>query len=305
MRRTIDVEVHELSKTYGDTRVVEGITFRLEPGSVTGFVGPNGSGKTTTLKLMLSLIKGEGRTFYGGQLLRNLDSPQRTVGAVLDGRIGHPKMTAQRHLRALARLGGTDDQHVAAVLDQVGLSAASMERLDTFSLGMAQRLNIAAALLSDPAVLIVDEPTNALDPEGVLMVRDAIRRCADRGGVVLFSSHLLSEVEAISDRFMVVSRGALVADAAASEFQKVYGDHRVILRVENDEHLPAVLERLGCRHERLGDRHFAIRGTQAHELGPSLHRSGIAICELRDEYQSLEELFFAITGVNRSVESVS
>jgi len=300
MAPATQVEARELRKTYGSCTVVDGLSFRLEPGTVTGFVGPNGSGKTTTLKLMLGLVRGEGTTLFGGRPLSSYDAPQGIVGATFDGRIGHPRMVAARHLRAIAELHGVSQRRIATVLDLVGLTSASLERIDTFSLGMAQRLNIAVALLSEPAVLVVDEPTNALDPEGVLMVRSVIRECADRGGVVLFSSHLLAEVETISDRLMVISHGVLVADAPAAEFQRTYGEHRAIVRVESDAHLPELLECLGYTCERLGDRHFAVRGVLAHELGPLLHRSGVAVCELRDDYPSLEELFFRITGLTHA-----
>lgn len=303
--RSTEVQVQGLRKTYGDTAVVDGVSFRLEPGTITGFVGPNGSGKTTTLKLMLGLVRGKGSTLFGGRPLHELDSPQAVVGAMFDGRIGHPKVTAERHLRAIAALQGIATRRIALVLDQVGLTESALERTSTFSLGMAQRLSAAALLLAEPAVLIVDEPTNALDPEGVLMVREIVRRCADRGGTVLFSSHLLAEVETISDRFMVISRGAIVADAKAAEFQHVYGNLRVIVRVERGDGVSTLLHELGHPFQRLGDRHYAVKGTQAQELGPALHRSGIAVCELRDEYQPLEELFFQVTGLARPAAVLS
>jgi ABC-2 type transport system ATP-binding protein len=296
MSSGIDVEVRNLRKVYGDRAVVDGIGFRLEPGTVTGFVGPNGSGKTTALKLMLGLVSGEGSTLFAGRSLRELDAPQSLVGAMFDGRVGDPRVVVARHLQALSRMTSLPDRRVAEVLDQVGLSSSSLERLDTLSLGMTQRLNVAAAMLAAPSVLIVDEPTNGLDPEGVLMVRGAIRQCADNGGTVLFSSHLLAEVEAISDRFMIISAGALVADALAVDFQRVYGESRVILRVERGDGLTAVLDSLGYSYEVLGEAHCAVTGVAARDLGPQLFRSDIAVCELRDECQTLEALFFRMTA---------
>jgi ABC-2 type transport system ATP-binding protein len=293
---SVDVDARGLRKAYGDRTVVDGLNFRLDPGVVTGLVGPNGSGKTTTLKLMLGLARGSGTTLFGGRSLREIGTPQGTVGVMFEGRFGHPGTTAMNYLRSLGRLHRVPDAVIVTTLERVGLGHARLETLNTFSLGMAQRLNVAAAVLCDPAVLIVDEPTNGLDPEGVLMVRSVIQGCAERGGTVLFSSHLLSEVQAISDRLMVMANGSIVADALTDDFQGLYGDHRVIVTVEDQAGMADALRSAGAFYEELGGRSYAVRGIPRDDLGPLLHRSGIAVCELRDEYQSLEELFFKVTG---------
>lgn len=293
--RGLTVEARGLRKTYGGRAVVDQISFRLEPGSVTGLVGPNGSGKTTTLGLMVGLVRGEGETLFGGRPMVELGTPQRSVGVMLDGRFGHPKTTVRKYLRCVAALKQVPDAAVMPMLDRVGLEESALERLDTLSLGMAQRLNLASALLGDPQVLVVDEPTNALDPAGVLLVRRMIRECAERGGTVLFSSHLLSEVETISDRLMVLVDGVVVADAAATEFQHVYGEHRVVVRVADEVGAVAAFRASGIVWEGL-DGAFAVRGISRDALGLMLHDSGVPVLELRDERQSLEQLFFEIVA---------
>ncbi len=295
-RAGLDVEARGLRKTYGERAVVDGVGFRLEPGTVTGLVGPNGSGKTTTLALMVGLVRGEGVTLFGGRPLHALGTPQARVGVMLDGRFGPPRTSVRRYLRSFAALAQAPDDAVVRVLRRVGLERSALERLDTLSLGMAQRLNLATALLGDPDVLVVDEPTNGLDPEGVLLVREVITACAARGGTVLFSSHLLSEVEAVSDRLMIMSGGTLVADAPAGEFRAVYGDQRVVVRVADEDRARAALAASGAQVEDAVTGGFTVRGVRRDAVGILLHRAGVPVLELRDEHDSLEQLFFEMTA---------
>jgi ABC-2 type transport system ATP-binding protein len=213
------IEIRELTKRYGPVTAVDRLTFRVEPGHVTGFLGPNGAGKTTTLRVLLGLADPtSGQALVGGRRYGDLLRPVRTVGALLDPGAGYPGRRARTHLRCLAVAGGIPASRVDQVLGQVGLADVAARRIGTFSLGMRQRLGLAAALLGDPAVLVLDEPVNGLDVDGIRWIRSLLRSLADEGRTVLVSSHLMSEVEQTADRLVVMGQGRLLADTTLAEF---------------------------------------------------------------------------------------
>jgi ABC-2 type transport system ATP-binding protein len=212
------IEAIGLGKRYGPVRAVDNLSFTVRPGSVTGFLGPNGSGKSTTMRMVLGLDRpDEGRATIGGRAYRDLPWPLREVGAQLEARAFHPARSARSHLRMLAAAGDIPDSRVDEVLGLVGLSDAARRRAGTFSLGMSQRLGIAAALLGDPGVLILDEPVNGLDPEGVRWIRTLLRNLAAGGRTVLVSSHLISEIALVADHLLVLAGGRLLADTTVAD----------------------------------------------------------------------------------------
>ncbi|MEU7868400.1 ATP-binding cassette domain-containing protein [Dactylosporangium sp. NPDC049140] len=213
------IVVEELSKRYGRTVAVDGLSFAVRPGCVTGFLGPNGAGKSTTMRMILGLDRPSGgRARIDGRPYEALDRPLCAVGAMLEGRSAHPGRRARHHLLYLARSNGISDRRVDEVLELVGLAGDARRRAGGFSLGMAQRLGLAAALLGDPPILLLDEPVNGLDPEGVHWLRALLKGYAAQGRTVLVSSHLMAETALTADRLVVISRGRLVADATVDEF---------------------------------------------------------------------------------------
>jgi ABC-2 type transport system ATP-binding protein len=212
------IEVRGLTKRYGTTLAVDGLSFDVQPGVVTGFLGPNGSGKSTTMRMILGQdIPDAGRATIGGRPYASLRWPLREVGAVLDAKAFHPGRSARAHLTALAASNAIPRRRVGEVLAEVGLTSVAARRAGTFSLGMAQRLGIAAALLGDPGVLLLDEPVNGLDPDGVRWIRKLLRSLAASGRTVLVSSHLISEMSLTADRLIVIGRGRLLADTTVTE----------------------------------------------------------------------------------------
>jgi ABC-2 type transport system ATP-binding protein len=212
------ISLHRLTKRYGGTLAVDALSFDVQPGAVTGFLGPNGSGKSTTMRLIMGLdAPDSGSALIGGAPYRSLRWPLRSVGALLEARAFHPGRTARKHLLALAAANAIPASRVSEVLAIVGLEPAANRRTGTFSLGMAQRLGIAVALLGDPGVLLLDEPVNGLDPEGVRWIRQLMRRLAAEGRTVLVSSHLISEMAQTADRLIVIGRGRLLADTTAAD----------------------------------------------------------------------------------------
>ncbi|MEU3598387.1 ATP-binding cassette domain-containing protein [Streptomyces sp. NPDC006798] len=219
----ISLDIARLTRRRGPVTVVDGLTFRAEPGRVTGFLGPNGAGKSTTLRTVLGLERADaGTALFGGVPYASLPRPLRTVGALLEARSAHPGRTGRAHLRFLARTHRIPDSRVDAVLDQVGLTDAAGKRTGTYSLGMGQRLGIAAALLGDPPVLLLDEPVNGLDPEGIVRLRGLMRRWAAEGRTVLVSSHLMGEAALTVDDVVVVARGRLVARGPVGEVVRAH-----------------------------------------------------------------------------------
>ena len=290
------IEVDSLTKRYGTTTAVDDLTFRVESGAVTGFLGPNGAGKSTTMRLVLGLDEPTaGRSLVAGRPYRDLRTPLRTVGALLDAGAMHPGRTGRAHLTIAARSNGIARSRVDEVLDQVGLTGAAGRRLKGYSLGMRQRLGIAAALLGDPPVLVFDEPVNGLDLDGVRWVRELVRGFAAEGRTVLVSSHLMSEMQLVADRVVVVGRGRLVLDASLEQMLDQLGGATVLVRTTEPDRLSAALPS-GAVGTVTGPQQLEVTGTSAQALGDLAFARGIPVHGLAEVGRSLEEAYLALTG---------
>jgi ABC-2 type transport system ATP-binding protein len=291
------IEIRALSRRFGSVQAVRDLTFEVNAGRVTGFIGPNGAGKSTTLRMLLGLVhpdSGEGT--FGGRPYVELDRPSTHVGAVLEEASFHPGRSGRNHLRVLAAAGDHPDSRVDEVLELVELSGAARRRVKGYSMGMRQRLAIAAALLGDPEVLILDEPTNGLDPPGIRWIRELLRAEAARGRAVLVSSHLLSEVAQSVDDIVVISGGALRASGPLEEV--LGGDDRSATRVRSleTERLAAVLGDSGRIVEHQGADALVVPGATPDEVGRLAAREGIALRELVATSRSLEDAFLDLTA---------
>ncbi len=284
--------LEHLTKRYGDHTVVDDLSFTVEPGRVTGFLGPNGSGKSTTMKMMLDLASPDrGTATINGCRYRDLPDPARTVGAMIESDAFHPGRSGRNHLRILADATGISHRRVEAALEEVGLADAADRQAGAYSLGMRQRLGLAAALLGEPPVLILDEPGNGLDPEGVRTLRDRLRAHASDGGTVLVSSHLLAEVEHLADDVIVIQGGRLVAHGALAELQQAAS----LVRSRDPHHLALVLEAAGAATEAAGPDGLIVREMPIDEIGERAFAAAIALHELSPQAGSLEELFLTWT----------
>jgi ABC-2 type transport system ATP-binding protein len=293
---TDTIEAQGLTKRYGDTLAVDGVTFTIQPGRVTGFLGPNGAGKSTTMRLVLGLdAPSAGTVTVAGRRYADLPRPLHTVGALLDARAVHPSRTAANHLLALAQAGGIARKRVDEVLGLVGLDSVAGKRTGAFSLGMSQRLGIAAALLGDPPVLMFDEPVNGLDPEGIRWIRTLMRRLASEGRTVLVSSHLMSEMALTAQHLLVIGRGRILADTGIDEFLDQHSAELVLVRAGEQDRLARVLRQAGARLDTDGDGLLVERLT-ATEIGKLAAAEGIALSELTPRRDSLEDVFMALTG---------
>ncbi|MEU8678205.1 ATP-binding cassette domain-containing protein [Streptomyces sp. NPDC048560] len=291
------IDVHELTKEYGATRAVDRLTFSVRPGRVTGFLGPNGAGKSTTMRLVLGLDRPTGGTAtIGGQAYARLDNPLRKVGALLDAQAAHGSRTARHHLLALSASNGIPDARVDEVLEEAGLSQVGGKRIKTFSLGMRQRLGIAAALLGDPEVVMLDEPSNGLDPEGIVWIRELMKRLAREGRTVLVSSHLMNETSSFADHLVVLGKGRLLADLPMKEFLDSRGKPRVRLRTTESTRLRDALIRKGHDPVQEDDGRWTVEGVRAEEIGTIAAFEGIPILELLDEQTTLEQAYLDLTA---------
>jgi ABC-2 type transport system ATP-binding protein len=294
------ISVRDLSKKYGERMAVSHINFDVPLGTVCGFVGPNGSGKTTTMRMLLGLIS---HTGGNGQVLdASIDEPEKylsRVGAMIEGPAFYPALTGAENLRVLATLGGFPQERVQTLLNQVGLGDRAKSKYKTYSLGMKQRLGIAAALLPNPKLLMLDEPTNGLDPEGIQEVRALLRSLADNGTTVFVSSHLLSELEIISDYLVMLRKGEVVFAGKIEELLLAQ-QHVIIARGQNQGDLEKILSlATGMGHS------ASIRNNEVHiqanaEWGATLNRAafdaGITLAQLSPQIPNLEETFFEMTG---------
>ena len=297
-RRPVRVEVHGLSKSFGAVRAVDDLSFTVEPGSITGFLGPNGAGKTTTLRMALGLERPDaGTATFDGVAYADLPSPVRTVGAVLETAF-HPARSGRNHLRVYCRAAGLPVSRADEVLSQVGLADAGRRRAGGYSLGMRQRLALATALLGDPAVLVLDEPANGLDPEGIHWLRGFLRHLAhDEGRTVLVSSHLLSEMEQTADRVVIVGAGRLVREGALTELRSgALGSGSVLVRSPEAGRLAEVLGSAGLAVSPTDDGLVTVDGTTPAAVGAHAFRAGVELHELRAETSGLEELYFRLTA---------
>jgi len=289
------ISVQGLTKQYGDVRAVDDLSFDVLPGKVTGFLGPNGAGKSTTMRMVMGLDRPTaGTATVNGKQYVDLSPPLREVGALLDAGAMHPGRTGRAHLRIGACTNGIPASRVEEVIDQVGLGAAAGRRIGGYSLGMRQRLGIAAALLGDPQVLLFDEPVNGLDLDGVRWIRSLLRGFADEGRTVLVSSHLMSELQLIADRVVIIGRGRLIADADLDEVLRGLGGQRVRVRTpQPDELRRALLDR--AEVEDGGPDELDVTGMPASEIGDLAHALGVRLHHLAEVEQSLEHAYISLT----------
>ncbi|WAL93505.1 ATP-binding cassette domain-containing protein [Streptomyces sp. Je 1-369] len=291
------IDVKDLTKEYGRTRALDALTFRVRPGRVTGFLGPNGAGKSTTMRLVLGLDRPtSGTATVGGRRYTELAEPLRHVGALLDAQAAHGSRTARNHLLALAVSNRLPARRVDEVLDESGLGTVADKRIKTFSLGMRQRLGIAAALLGDPEVVMLDEPSNGLDPEGIIWVRELLRRLAAEGRTVLVSSHLMNETATFADHLVILGRGRLLADDPMNEFIASRSRARVRVRTTDPDLLRELLSGRGYVLGESVEGRWTVDGAKAEEVGAIAAGAGVQVLELADERTSLEQAYLALTA---------
>jgi ABC-2 type transport system ATP-binding protein len=291
------LELEHLTKRYGHEVVVDDLTFTVRPGRVTGFLGPNASGKSTTMKMLLDLASiDNGHATISGKRYRDLPDPTRTVGVVLEPNAFHPGRSGRNHLRILAHGGGFDAARVDELLDVVGLAHAADRRVGAYSLGMRQRLSMAAALLGDPPVLVLDEPGNGLDPQGIRWLRDLLRARAAHGDTVFVSSHLLAEVEHLADEVVVITHGRLVTSGVLSDLQQA----GTSVRTPEPGRLTRVLHDAGAIVQPGSAGDIVVRGLEIAEIGDRACVAGIALHALVPQAGSLEELFLEWTSTDNT-----
>jgi ABC-2 type transport system ATP-binding protein len=291
------IEAHGLTKRYGDKVAVDDLSFTVRPGVVTGFLGPNGAGKSTTMRLILGLdAPTSGSVTVDGKPYRRLAAPLHEVGALLDARSVHPARSAHNHLLAIARTCGIPRSRVDEVIEAVGLREVARKRAGGFSLGMGQRLGIAAALLGDPHTVILDEPVNGLDTEGIRWIRSLLRGLAAEGRTVFVSSHLMSEMALTAQHLIVIGRGRLIADTGMEEF--IAGAARASVRVRstNPDELAGLLRPRAAAVSRDGDGALSVSGMSTDEVGRLAGAAGITLLELTALQASLEEAFIDMTS---------
>jgi ABC-2 type transport system ATP-binding protein len=290
------IEVCELTKRYGTVVAVDGLSFTVRPGRVTGFLGPNGAGKSTTMRVILGLdAPTAGWATVSGRPYQRLARPLRQAGALLDAGAVHGGRTARDHLRAIAASNGIGARRVAEVLGLAGLEGVAGKRVRGFSLGMKQRLGIAAALLGDPPVLMFDEPVNGLDPEGIHWIRGLLKSLAAEGRTVFVSSHLMSEMALTADHLIVIGRGRLVADAPIEEFVRQSSRGDVLVRSPAGAALASLLTRRGAAVTAETGGGLAVTGLDAAAIGELARAHGIELHELTPRSASLEEAFMELT----------
>jgi ABC-2 type transport system ATP-binding protein len=305
------IEVESLTKRYGAATAVEDLSFTVESGIVTGFLGPNGAGKSTTMRMIVGLDRPtSGRATINGAAYGELEKPLTQVGTLLDAKWVHPNRSAANHLRWLAAANGIDRKRVDEVLGLVGLSDVAGRKAGPFSLGRGPRLGLAAALLGDPGTLILDEPVNGLDPEGIRWVRDFVRHLASEGRTVLISSHLLSEMSMTADRLVVIGRGRLVADTTTHDFIRNSSAATTVVRTDA-EHLPELKKALTAEGvtftESTDDDGRTILVAEEHEpddIGRVAFSYGVLLLELAERRASLEDAFMRMTGDAVDYQSV-
>ncbi|MEV5321919.1 ATP-binding cassette domain-containing protein [Streptomyces sp. NPDC052687] len=291
------IDVRDLTKEYGTRRAVDHLTFTVAPGRVTGFLGPNGAGKSTTMRLVLGLDRPtSGTATVGGRPYAALREPLREVGALLDAQAAHGSRTGRDHLRVLAASNRIPVSRVDEVLEETGLAGAARRRVKTYSLGMRQRLGIAGALLGDPAVVMLDEPSNGLDPEGIIWIRGLLRRLADEGRAVLVSSHLMNETASFADHLVVLGRGRLLADLPMRDFIDARVRPRVRVRTTDDTALRDLLARHGFEAARSEGGGWTVQHARVDDIGRLLAEARLPVLELTPQEGTLEQAYLDLTA---------
>jgi ABC-2 type transport system ATP-binding protein len=292
------IDVRGVTKRYGEKLAVDELTFQVRPGVVTGFLGPNGSGKSTTMRLILGLdAPTSGEVSVDGRVYRELPAPLHEVGAMLEAHAIHTGRSAFNHLLALAQTHGIPRARVEEVIELVGLAEVARKRVGSFSLGMGQRLGVASALLGDPATVILDEPANGLDPEGIHWIRTLLKRLAAEGRTVFLSSHLMSEMAQTADHLIVVGRGRLIADTSVAEFvRRASSDVAVHVRSAEALELEDTLLRQGVEVKHVGEDLLEVNGLSGREIGEAALQARIVLSELTPQQASLEQAFISLTG---------
>ncbi|MGW5875091.1 ABC transporter ATP-binding protein [Nocardiopsis terrae] len=291
------IEVRELTKRYGKKTAVDQLSFTVESGHVTGFLGPNGAGKSTSMRAMIGLDRPtSGTVLIDGRHYREYPEPLRKVGALLDAKAVHPGRTVRGHLTWLARSNRIPDSRIDEVLDTVGLTEVARKRTKGLSLGMGQRLGIAAALLGDPEILLFDEPVNGLDPEGILWIRGLMRRLANEGRTVLVSSHLMAEMALTADHLVVIGQGRLLADLPTEEFVSDNARSYVLVRTPAVEKTLELLTAQGFSATRTEDGALEVEDTSPEILGELVAKHQLTVYEISPRTASLEEAFMQLTS---------
>jgi len=289
------ITADHLTKKYRKKVAVDDVSFVIETGKVTGFLGPNGAGKSTTMRLMLGLDAGQGNTTYDGKKLSSYAKPSEIVGILLEAKAFHPTRTARSHLKVLAAAGSIPDSRVDEVLDIVGLKEVGKKRPGKFSLGMSQRLGIAAALLGKPKYLMLDEPANGLDPEGIAWLRQFIKDYADAGNAVFVSSHLLSEMSQMADNLVVIGQGKLIASTTVDALVKGSGHSGVFVRTLRRTELELGLKNAGYKFVKQGQG-LNVTGVKTDDVGKLAFKVGVPLLELTQQTASLEQAFLELTA---------
>lgn len=288
------IKASRLTKHFHKTAAVDNVSFEVATGKVTGFLGPNGAGKSTTMRLMLGLDIGGGSTSFGGKKLTEYPHPSQVVGILLEAKAFHPTRSPRNHLKVLASAGDIPLSRVDEVLDIVGLKDVAKKKPGKFSLGMSQRLGIAAAILAKPKYLLLDEPANGLDPEGIVWLREFLKSYADEGNSVFVSSHLLSEMSQMADNVIVIGKGKLIASTSIKELVAGNAKSSVFVRASNLAKLREILEKKSIETKSI-DQGLEIIGQKTDDIGKLAFNSGITLLELSNRSASLEEVFLTLT----------
>ncbi|MBY0791424.1 ABC transporter ATP-binding protein [Corynebacterium pseudokroppenstedtii] len=295
------IEIHGLTKRYEDKVAVDSLDFTVKPGVVTGFLGPNGAGKSTTMRMITGLDRPtKGTATVNGKNYQSFPAPAKEVGALLETKWVHPNRSARTHLKWMAQASGISTDRVDEVLRLVGLTDVASKKAGGFSLGMSQRLGLAGALLGDPETLILDEPVNGLDPEGIRWVRTFLKNLAAEGRTVFVSSHMLSEMALTADNLVVIGRGKLVADTTVEEFTSSRGGSSTRLRVGDHDHMAQALKQENITftmdRDNVGREVFVVTGVSTDDVGKVAYSYGIPVLQLEEHHGSLEDAFLQLTG---------
>jgi ABC-2 type transport system ATP-binding protein len=298
------IKAAHLGKKYRNKIAVEDLTFEAKTGRVTGFLGPNGAGKSTTMRLMLGLDNGTGETTFDGKKLHHYPKPSHVVGILLEAKAFHPTRTARNHLEVLAEAGDIPLRRVDEVLDIVGLGEVANKRPGKFSLGMSQRLGIAAAILGQPKYLMLDEPANGLDPEGIAWLRQFLKHYADQGNAVFVSSHLLSEMSQMADDVVVIGKGKLIANTSISKLLAGSSGSNVFVRANSATKLEKLLKSKSWNFEKQ-ENGLRVTGVTTDEIGKAAFSEGITVLELANHAASLEDAFLELTAGSQEYQTQS